>query len=139
MPAMRPFVLSCALALTVAAASAASPAPVRATLETSSTKPVVETAWRYTVVVKTRDGQPLAARMRLQILRGRTVVGCWKRSEIAPCSGAQEGTWISFKGRRTGVIRWPARSAGVKRTFQAIVVAGGRSLRLRAPLTVRLP
>lgn len=136
---MRLLVALCALALTVAAASGAETSPVRATLTTSSTKPLVDTPWRYTVVVKSPAGKPLAARMRLQILLGATVVGCWKETAMTACSGASSGTWIPFKGKRTGVLTWPAQSAGVKLTFQAIVVAGSRSLRLRAPVTVQLP
>jgi hypothetical protein len=129
-----------ALVATLAAAAAAAAAnPVRVTMVTSSTRPVVDTPWRYTIVVKNRAGRPLAARVRLQILLGTLVVGCWKKTAIVPCSGARSGTWISFKGKRTGVIRWPAQSAGVKLTFQATVVAGSRSLRLRAPVSVQLP
>jgi hypothetical protein len=58
---------------------------------------------------------------------------------MTQCSGATAGTWIPFKGKRTGVLTWPAQSAGIKLTFQATVVAAGRSLKLRAPVTVKLP
>jgi hypothetical protein len=136
---VRLLVVLCALAATVAAAAGAATDPVRATMSTSSTQPLAETPWRYTIVVKSRAGSPLAAKVRLQILVGNVVVSCWKRTAMRACSGASAGTWISFTGKRTGVIRWPAGAAGVKRTFQAIVVTGTRSLRLRAPLTVRLP
>ena len=136
---MRLLVVLGAVALTLAAASGAAMSPVRATMSTSSTKPLVDTPWRYTVVVKNRAGAPLVAKMRLQILLGKTVVGCWKSTEMTACSGANAGTWIRFKGKRTGVISWPAQSAGVKLTFQAVVVTGTRSLRLRAPVTVQLP
>jgi hypothetical protein len=135
---LRPLVV-CLLALTVVAAAAAVSDPVRATMTTTSKRPVADTPWRYTIVVQNADGRPLTARARLQILRGNVVVGCWKRTAMVACSGATAGTWITFKGKRTGVLRWPARSAGVKRTFQAVVVSGTRSLRLRAPVTVRLP
>jgi hypothetical protein len=108
-------------------------------MSTSSTEPLVETPWRYTIVVNDRAGKPLAAKAKLQILVGTLVVGCWKVTEIVQCSGANAGTWIPFKGKRTGVIRWPARSAGVKLAFQVTVVAAGRALKLRAPVTVRLP
>jgi hypothetical protein len=124
------------VAMLAMAASAAAVNPVRATLSTSSTKPVVDTPWRYTIHVKDRAGTPLAARVRLQILRGTTVVRCWRRTAMVPCSGATAGTWISFKGKRTGVFTWAARYAGVGLIFQATVVAGTRSLRLRAPVTV---
>jgi hypothetical protein len=108
-------------------------------MTTSSTQPLVDSPWRYTIVVKDPAGKPLAAKARLQILVGTLVVGCWKRTAIVQCSGAKAGTWIPFKGKRTGVITWPAQSAGVKLIFQATVVAGGRSVRLRAPVTVKLP
>jgi len=134
-----PLVVAAAL-LVVASASAATPTnPVRATMSTSSTAPLVDTPWRYTIVVKDRAGKPLAAKARLQILLGTLVVGCWKRTAMVQCSGARSGTWISFKGKRTGVLTWPAQSAGVKLTFQATVVAAGRALKLRTPVTVKLP
>ena len=75
--------------------------------------------------------------MRLQILLGTTVVGCWKGTAMTQCSGANAGTWIAFKGRRSDVITWPAQSVGIKLTFQAVVVAGTRTLRLRSPVTVQ--
>lgn len=138
MRGMRLLVVLVVVVLTVAA-SAGAANPVRATMKTSSTKPVVDTPWRYTITVKERTGKPLAAKVRLQILLGTLVVGCWKRTAIVACSSATAGTWISFKGTRTGVIRWPAQSAGVKLTFQATVVALSRSLKLRAPVRVQLP
>ena len=139
MTAMRPLLVLCAVALTAVAAAEAVAAPVRATMTTSSTMPLAGTPWRYTIVVQSREGKPLAARARLQILLGDVVVGCWKRTAMVACSGANAGTWIAFEGRRTGVLEWPAQSVGVKLTFQATVVTGTRSLRLRAPVTVRLP
>jgi hypothetical protein len=138
MTPMRLLVVLLSVMLTVAA-SATAANPVRATMKTSSTKPLVDTPWRYTITVKDRAGKPLAAKVRLQILLGTLVVGCWKRTAIVPCSGPTSGTWISFKGKRTGVITWPVQSAGVKLTFQATVVAAARSLKLRAPVRVQLP
>jgi len=137
---MRLLLVVAATLLVVASASAATPTkPVRATMSTSSTTPLVDTPWRYTIVVEDRAGKPLAAKARLQILLGTLVVGCWKETAMVQCSGARSGTWISFKGKRTGVLTWPAQSAGVKLTFQATVVAADRALKLRAPVTVRLP
>ena len=106
-------------------------------MTTSSATPVVDQPWRFTVTVKNAAGKPAAAKMRLQILFGSTVVGCWKGTAMTQCSGANAGTWIVFKGKRTGVITWPAQSLGIKLTFQAIVVADMRTLRLRAPVTVQ--
>jgi hypothetical protein len=136
---MRLLVLPAVVGLAVIATAAAGTNPVRASMTTSSTQPLVDTPWRYTIVVKDRAGRALAAKARLQILVGTLVVGCWKQTAIVQCSGANAGTWILFKGRRTGVITWPAQSAGVKLTFQATVVAAGSSLKLRAPVTVHLP
>jgi hypothetical protein len=138
MSPMRLILFACATALVVTAVAGAAN-PVHATMSTSSTMPLVDTPWRYTIVVKNRAGKPLAAKARLQILLGTLVVGCWKSTEIVPCTGARAGTWIAFKGKRTGVITWPAQSAGVRLTFQATVVAGARSLKLRAPVRVHLP
>jgi hypothetical protein len=135
---LRHLLVLCALALTVATAAAAE-GPIRATMTTSTKQPLVGTPWRYTIVVKSADGRPVTAMARLQTLRGNVVVGCWKRSAMVACSGANAGSWIRFEGKRTGVLRWPARSVGRKLTFQAIVVSGTRSLRLRAPVTVRIP
>jgi hypothetical protein len=138
MSGMRIVVVGVA-ALVLAATATAATNPVRATMTTTSTTPLVDTPWRYTIVVKDRAGKPLAAKARLQILLGTLVVGCWKGTAMTQCSGATAGTWIAFKGKRTGVLTWPAQSAGIKLTFQATVVATGRSLKLRAPVTVKLP
>jgi hypothetical protein len=139
MKRMRLLLLVAVSALVLGATAAAGTSPVRASMTTTSTQPLVDTPWRYTIVVKDRAGKPLAAKARLQILVGTLVVGCWMQTAIVQCSGASAGTWIPFKGKRTGVITWPAQSAGVKLTFQATVVAAGRSLKLRAPVTVQLP
>ena len=125
------------VAALVLAASAAAATPVKATMTTSSPAPVVDQPWRWTVTVKSAAGRPLPARMRLQILLGATVVGCWKGTAMTQCSGANAGTWIAFKGKRTGVLTWPAQSLGIKLTFQAVVVAETKTLKLRAPVTVQ--
>jgi hypothetical protein len=138
MTPMRVLLLVCVLVL-AAASSAVGANGFRATMSTSSTMPLAGSVWRYTIVVKDEAGKPVAAKVRLQILLGTLVVGCVKNTAMVECSGANAGTWISFKGKRTGSITWPARSAGVKLTFRATVVAGARSLKLRAPVTVRLP
>jgi hypothetical protein len=119
MKLMRLLVLAAVGALALGASAAAGLNPVRASMTTTSTEPLVDTPWRYTIVVKDRAGKPLAAQVRLQILVGTLVVGCWKQTAIVQCSGANAGTWIPFRGKRTGVITWPAQSAGVKLTFQA--------------------
>lgn len=140
MTVMRLLLVLCVATLAVAgSATAASPdASVRVTMRTSSTKPLAGAPWRYTIAVTDRERSPVAAKVRLQILVGQLVVGCWKRKAIAPCFGASAGTWIRFKGRRTATIAWPARLAGARLTFQAIVVAKSHSLRLGVPVEVQL-
>jgi hypothetical protein len=128
-------VLVAALVLT-ASAPAAAPA-VKATLRTSTATPTVDDPWRWKVVVKDRKGKPLVAKMRLQILLGTLVVGCWKRGSMVQCTGANSGSWIAFRGTRRGVLTWPAESVGVKLTFQAVVRAAGKTVRLRAPVKVQ--
>ena len=134
---MRFVGLAVAMAALALVSSASGSIPVNTTLTTSTSAPVVDQPWRWTVVVESPMGKALPARMRLQILHGSMVVECWKGMEMTPCSGANAGTWIGFKGKRTGVIAWPARSVGVKLTFQAIVVSATKTLRLRAPVTVQ--
>ena len=124
--------------LVLALASAAGAGtPVSATMTTSAKMPVAGQAWRFEVTVTSAAGQPLPARMRLQVLRRRTVIGCWKREAIEPCTGANAGTWIAFEGKRSDVIAWPARWLGMKLTFQAVIVADRKTLRLRAPIRIQ--
>lgn len=135
---MRVF-LVLALVTSALAALPADAASVKVTLTTSSAKPVVGQPWRYTVTARSASGAPLHARVKLQLLLGTTVVGCWKGGAMMQCSGQSAGDWQSFRGRRSGVLRFPAQSVGVTLTFQAIVKVAGQTRRLRAPITVQPP
>ena len=126
-----------AFVVLVAPASAAN--PVRATLKASSTMPVADTPWRYEITVDDRQGKAVKATARLQVLRRNVVVRCWKGRAMAPCKGASSGTWIPFIGKRTGTVTWTQQSVGIPLTFQATVIANGRSLRLRIPVRVQAP
>jgi hypothetical protein len=130
-------VLIAVAALALALPAAAATPPFKASLKTTTTTPIVDQPWRWTVVARDAAGKPLAARLRLQILVGTLVVGCWKGSAMTQCSGANAGDWIPFKGVKRGVLTWPAQSAGVKLTFQAVVNAKGKTVRLRSPVTVK--
>jgi hypothetical protein len=132
---MRAVTVAALVLLLAVPATAA--APIRAKLTTSSATPVVDQPWRYTVTVRSASGAPLAARMKLQLLLGQTVVGCWKAGAMVQCFGQAAGDWIGLKGKRTGVLRFPAQSVGVKLTFRATVRASGQVRRLRAPVTVK--
>ncbi len=130
-------VLGFAVVCLVLAAPAVAAAPIKAKMTTSTTTPVVGKPWRWTVTVKSAAGTPLAAKMRLQILVGETVVGCWKDGAMAQCLDGSLGQWIPFTGKRSGVLTWPAESLGVKLTFQAVVRAERQTRKLRAPVTVQ--
>lgn len=119
------------------AATASSAAPIKAKLTTSTPTPVVDQPWRFIVTLKSATGVPLAGRVKLQLLLGETVVGCWKGGAMVQCFSQTAGDWISFKGKRSGVLRFPAQSLGVKLTFQAIVKAERQTRKLRAPVTVK--
>jgi len=132
---MRVLVLVSVSLLLAAPASAVE--PIKAKLTTSTPTPLVDQPWRYTVTVKSATGVPLAARAKLQLLLGETVVGCWKAGAMVQCFSQAAGDWIAFRGKRTGVLRFPAQSLGVKLTFQAIVKAQRQTRKLRAPVTVK--
>jgi hypothetical protein len=117
-------------------AAPASAATIGLKLTTSTATPAVDEAWRYTLTVRSASGAPLRARVKLQLLLGTTVVGCWTKRAMRQCSGAAAGDWIAFRGKRTGVLRFPAQSVGVRLTFQATVVVQGQRRKLRAPVTV---
>jgi hypothetical protein len=105
-------------------------------LTTSTAKPVVDQPWRYTITARAA-GVPLRARAKLQLLLGRTVVGCWKGGAMVQCFSKTGGEWRSFRGKLTGVLRFPAQSVGVQLAFQATVNVAGQTKTLRAPVTVQ--
>ncbi|MGH3136915.1 MAG: hypothetical protein ACRDPV_10540, partial [Gaiellaceae bacterium] len=111
---MRALCLMAIALILLLAVPAVAAAPIRASMTTSSPKPVVDQPWRWTVRVSSAAGKPLAASVRLQILVGTTVVGCWKNGAMAQCLDGSLGQWITFKGKRSGVLTWPAQSLGVR-------------------------
>jgi hypothetical protein len=128
------------LVIAAAALLAAAPAwatTIRIKLVTTTATPAVDQPWRYTLTVRSGSGTPLRARVKLQLLLGTTVVGCWKEGAMRQCSGSTAGAWISFRGKRTGVLRFPAQSVGVRLTFRATVLVQGLRRKLRAPVTVQ--
>ena len=53
------------------------------------------------------------------------------------CFGSTAGEWLAFRGKRTGVLRFPARAVGAHLTFQATVEVQGAVRKLGVPLTVQ--
>jgi hypothetical protein len=132
---MRPVVLA-AVGLVLATPAGAGAEPITATLTTSTRAPFAEDPWRYTVTVR-QDSRAIAARMRLYVLRGPTVVRCLRGGKLVGCKNAARADWLAFRTQRSGVLRWPAALAGRRLVFQAQVKVGPTWIRLRAPVLVR--
>jgi hypothetical protein len=128
--------LATLLVLVASAPAAGSVSPVRLRLVVSTKTPVAETPWRWTVTA-TRAGKRVQGTVRLNILLGPAVVGCWRRGKPVQCSSPRGSDALSFTGRRTGVIRWPAQAQGVTLVFQAVVQAQGKKQRFRVPVAVQ--
>ena len=124
-----------ALVFALPATGAAS--AVKATLRTSGPTVVVDQPWRYTITVRTVSGEPLRARASLRLLAGTTAVACWQDGAMKQLLPQSECDWITFKGKRTGTLTFPAQAVGVTLGFQAVVRVGTKTVRLRAPVTVR--
>jgi hypothetical protein len=133
---VRALVALSAIAALLAATSATA-ASLTLKLTTSTATPVVDQPWRYTLTVRRTSGAPMRARVKLQLLLGTTVVGCWKGGAMVQCSGTSAGDWITFRGKRSGILRFPTQAVSVKLTFQAIVKVQGQVRKLRAPVTVQ--
>ena len=128
--------LAIAASATAALGGAARAAtPVRATLTVTSTSPAVGVPWRWTVRTVS-GGMPARATVKIQILLGGAVVGCWKGGMMKPCAGPLAGDPIPSRGTVSKPIAWTAQSRGIPLTFQAVVTAGGRTQKLRAQLRV---
>ncbi len=123
-------------AVLVGSAPAAGTAPVKLRLVVSSKAPVVESKWRWTVTA-TQGGKRVRGTVKLNIVLGTAVVGCWKRGKPLQCASLKGSDALSFYGRRTGIVRWPAEAQGVTLVFQAIVKAKGKRQRFRVPLVIQ--
>lgn len=125
-----------ALAAALLAAPATAATPVKATLSVTSRTPAVGAPWRWTVKT-TAAGKPARATVKIQILLGATVVGCWKGGKMQACTGAKAGDPIPSRGTVSRPIAWTDQSRNIALTFQAVVTAGGKTQRLRAQLEVK--
>ena len=110
---------------------------VKATLRTSGSTAIVDQPWRYTITVRSGTGMPLRARANLRLLFGGIAVACWQDGAMKQLLAQSECDWITFRGKRTGTLTFPAQALGQTLTFQALVRAGTKTVRLRALVTVR--
>lgn len=132
---MRAALVLAVVALVVATPAAAT--TIRLKLITSTATPVIDEALHFTLSTRTASGTRVRALARLQILRGSTVVRCWKGGAMVACSGRTSGDWISFRGERRGTVRFPPKFIGTRLTFQATMKVQGQTRNLRAPVTVQ--
>ncbi len=127
--------LASALAAAIAAGTATAAAPVKATLSVTSKTPAVDMPWRWTVKTSA-GGKPAEATVKIQILLGGAVVGCWKGGKMQPCTGAKAGDPIPSKGTVSKPISWTTQSRNIPLVFQALVTAGGKTTTLKTQLKV---
>jgi hypothetical protein len=122
--------------LALATAASASD-PIRVTLTTSTTKPLVGEPWGYTITVSDGGGRPLPAKARIALLRGMRVVGCLRLRALVRCSTASGGAWIRFRRKRRHTFIWPDLGVGQRLTFRATVVIDAQKIDLDAPVSVQ--
>jgi hypothetical protein len=104
--------------------------PFRAVLHAPTHHPSAGKPWLYSVRVTDLQGQPIRARIRMQILFGGIPVGKVDDGKTFTFTG----TWREPKKEP---LIWPARSRGRPLTFEAIVTARGASKRLDYAIEVR--
>ena len=97
--------------------------PFRATVHAPTHTPRVDTPWPIWIRVTDRAGKPLRARLTMRFLFGGVPVGKVDNGRVYTFTG----TWRERKGHE---ISFPAAGRGHRLTFQAIVTARGRTVKL---------
>jgi hypothetical protein len=105
-------------------------APIRVTLTAQDHHPRVGKQWSYSVVVKNASGKPVAAKVHLQILFGGFPVGQLGVHRV------KNGVWRETLGTAKNPP-FPASARGQALVFQAVVTAGGQTVKKNWPITVR--
>jgi hypothetical protein len=98
-------------------------APFKATLHAPTHTPRVNTPWVITVRATDPAGRPIRARLTMRFLFGGVPVGKVDNGRVYTFVG----TWREKKGH---AIEFPASSRGQRLTFQALVTARGRTIKL---------
>jgi hypothetical protein len=97
--------------------------PFKATLHAPTHTPRVNSPWPIWIRVTDRAGRPVHARLTMRFLFAGVPVGKVDNGRVYTFTG----TWREPKGKE---IRFPAASRGQRLTFQAIVTARRRTVKL---------
>jgi hypothetical protein len=97
--------------------------PFKATLHAPTHTPRVTRPWPIWIRVTDRAGHPIRARLTMRFLYAGVPVGKVDNGRVYTFTG----TWREPKGEE---IRFPATSRGQRLTFQALVSARHRTVRL---------
>ena len=97
--------------------------PFKATLHAPTHTPRVTKPWPIWIRVTDRAGQPIRARLTMRLLFAGVPVGKVDSGRVYTF----KGTWRERRGQE---ITFPAQSRGHRLTFQALVIARGRTVKL---------
>jgi hypothetical protein len=97
--------------------------PFKATLHAPTHTPRVNKPWPIWIRVTDRAGLPIRARLTMRLLYGGVPVGKVDNGRVYTFTG----TWREKKGEE---ITFPAQGRGQRLTFQALVTARGRTVKL---------
>jgi hypothetical protein len=95
----------------------------KATLIAPTHRPRVNRPWPITIRATDLQGHPIRARLTMRFLFGGIPVGKVDNGRVYTFVG----TWRERKGQE---IEFPAASRGQRLTFQALVTARGRTIKL---------
>jgi len=97
--------------------------PFKAILHAPTHTPHVNTPWPISIRVTDRTGHPIRARLTMRLLLGGVPVGKVDNGRVYTFTG----TWRERKGKE---ITFPAEGRGHRLTFEALVTARGRTVKL---------
>ena len=97
--------------------------PFKATLHAPTHTPRANTPWPISIRATDLHARPIRARLTMRFLFAGVPVGKVDNGRVYTF----RGTWREKKGEE---IKFPAESRGQRLTFQALVTARGRTLKL---------
>ncbi|TML20988.1 MAG: hypothetical protein E6G32_08360 [Actinobacteria bacterium] len=98
-------------------------AAFKATLSAPTHRPRVNHAWPITIRAADLGGRPIRARVTMRLLYNGIAVGKVDNGRVYTFTGA----WREKKGQE---IEYPPASRGQRLTFQALVTARGKTIKL---------
>ena len=98
-------------------------AALKATLSAPTHRPRVNHPWPIAIRASDGAGHPIRARLTMRLLYNGIAVGKVDSGRVYTFVG----TWREQKGQE---IKYPSASRGQRLTFQALVTARGRTIRL---------